>query len=76
MQRAYSPETLVWLDRLGLTDIFHAWWFLLLLCLFCVCLIFVSAGSLAERLEGLYQAGPLRDPAFRAQPAADGEDLP
>jgi len=43
MQRAYSPETLAWLDRLELTDIFHAWWFLLLLCLFCLCLILVSA---------------------------------
>ena len=42
IQRAYSPETLMWLDHLGLTDIFHAWWFLLLLSLFCVCLIFVS----------------------------------
>jgi cytochrome c biogenesis protein len=42
MQRAYSPETLMWLDRLGLTDIFHAWWFLTLLCGFCTCLIFVS----------------------------------
>ena len=42
MQRAYSPKTLIALDRLGLTDIFHAWWFLLLLCLICVCLIFVS----------------------------------
>jgi cytochrome c biogenesis protein len=42
MQRAYSPETLAMLDRVGLTDIFHAWWFLLLLCLFCTCLIFVS----------------------------------
>jgi cytochrome c biogenesis protein len=42
MARAYSPETLMWLDRLGLTDIFHTWWFLTLLCLFCVCLIFVS----------------------------------
>jgi cytochrome c biogenesis protein len=42
LQRAYSPETLMWLDRLGLTDIFHSWWFLGLLCSFCVCLIFVS----------------------------------
>jgi cytochrome c biogenesis protein len=42
MQRSYSPETLQWLDRLGLTDIYHSWWFLTLLCLFCVCLIFVS----------------------------------
>jgi len=42
MQRAYSPETLALLDRIGLTDIFHAWWFLVLLCMFCTCLIFVS----------------------------------
>jgi cytochrome c biogenesis protein len=42
LQRAYSPETLMWLDRLGLTDIFHVWWFLVLLCMFCTCLIFVS----------------------------------
>jgi cytochrome c biogenesis protein len=42
MQRGYSPETLLWLDRLGLTDIYHSWWFLTLLCLFCLCLIFVS----------------------------------
>jgi cytochrome c biogenesis protein len=42
IQRAYTPETLALLDRLGLTDIFHAWWFLGLLILFCLCLIFVS----------------------------------
>lgn len=42
MQRAYSPETLALLDRVGLTDVFHAWWFLLLLTLICVCLILVS----------------------------------
>jgi cytochrome c biogenesis protein len=42
MQRSYSPETLALLDRIGLTDIFHAWWFIVLLCLFCTCLIFVS----------------------------------
>ena len=42
MARSYSPETLQWLDRLQLTDIYHSWWFLTLLSLFCVCLIFVS----------------------------------
>jgi cytochrome c biogenesis protein len=42
IQRAYTPETLALLDRLGLTDIFHAWWFLALLILFCICLIFVT----------------------------------
>jgi cytochrome c biogenesis protein len=42
IQRAYTPETLAWLDRLGLTDIYHCWWFLGLLILFCICLLFVS----------------------------------
>lgn len=31
MQRAYSPQMLHLLDALRLTDIFHAWWFVLLL---------------------------------------------
>lgn len=31
MVRAYSPQTLQWLDRLRLTDIYHAPWFVLLL---------------------------------------------
>jgi cytochrome c biogenesis protein len=33
MQRAYSPQVLRILDGLGLTDIFHTWWFVLLLSL-------------------------------------------
>ncbi len=31
MMRAYSPQTLQWLDRLRLTDIYHAPWFILLM---------------------------------------------
>lgn len=31
MMRAYSPATLQWLDRLKLTDIYHAPWFILLM---------------------------------------------
>jgi len=31
MLRAYSPQTLQWLDRLRLTDIYHAPWFILLM---------------------------------------------
>jgi cytochrome c biogenesis protein len=41
MQRAYSPQVLRLLDALGLTDVFHAWWFVLLLTL--VSLAIVSA---------------------------------
>ena len=44
MLRAYSPATLRFLDALGLTDVFHAWWFLLLLTL-------VSFSIIAASLE-------------------------
>src|SRR5205807_1556 len=33
IQRAYAPQTLRLLDAIGLTDVFHAWWFVLLLVL-------------------------------------------
>ena len=33
MRQVYSPATLHWLDTLGLTDVFHAWWFAALLAL-------------------------------------------
>ncbi len=40
--RAYSPATLQWLDRLGLTDVFHTWWFLTLLGLVSLSIVLVS----------------------------------
>ncbi len=42
LARAYSPATLQWLDRLGLTDVFHAWWFLMLLALVSLSIVLVS----------------------------------
>src|SRR5579862_3090204 len=42
MQRAYSPQTLHMLDSLGLTDVFHAWWFVLLLALVSLSIIAAS----------------------------------
>ncbi len=33
LHQAYSPETLRWLDALGLTDVFHSWWFAAMLAL-------------------------------------------
>ena len=42
MAAAYSPKTLLWLDRLTLTDIFHSWWFLTLLVLVSLSIVFVS----------------------------------
>lgn len=42
MARTYRPETLRWLDALGLTDVFHSWWFAALLTLVCVNLVLAS----------------------------------
>jgi len=42
LARAYSPAVLHWLDRLGLTDVFHTWWFLTLLGLVSLSIVLVS----------------------------------
>lgn len=39
---AYSPGTLRWLDRLGLTDVFHSWWFAALLGLLGLSIVLAS----------------------------------
>jgi len=44
MQRAYSPQVLRILDAVGLTDVFHAWWFVTLMLL-------VSASIIAASVE-------------------------
>jgi len=66
MQRAYSPQTLVWLDRVGLTDVFHAWWFVLLMSLLCLTIVAASI----QRFPGVWRffARPYRRPDshFRA----------
>ena len=42
MQRAYSPEVLRILDKVGLTDVFHSWWFLGLVLLVSVSIVAAS----------------------------------
>ncbi len=42
MQRAYSPQVLRLLDGVGLTDVFHAWWFVMLLSLVSLSIIAAS----------------------------------
>lgn len=42
MQRAYSPEMLRILDATGLTNVFHAWWFVTLLVLVSLCIVAAS----------------------------------
>lgn len=66
LERAYSPQMLAWLDRFVLTDVFHAWWFALLMGL--LCLTIVSASI--ERFPNVWRfyARPYRraDSHFRA----------
>jgi cytochrome c biogenesis protein len=42
MQNAYSPQTLRILDAVGLTDVFHSWWFLGLVLLVSLCIVAAS----------------------------------
>jgi cytochrome c biogenesis protein len=42
IQRAYSPQMLRFFDAVGLTDVFHAWWFVLLLILVSLSIIVAS----------------------------------
>src|SRR6266567_1688169 len=42
MQRAYSPQMLRFLDAIGLTDVFHAWWFVTLMLLVSLCIVAAS----------------------------------
>jgi len=42
MQRAYSPQMLRLLDAMGLTDVFHAWWFVVLLTLVSLSIVAAS----------------------------------
>ncbi|MFI5118517.1 MAG: cytochrome c biogenesis protein ResB [Terriglobales bacterium] len=42
MQSAYSPQALRILDAVGLTDVFHAWWFLGLMLLVSLCIVAAS----------------------------------
>jgi cytochrome c biogenesis protein len=42
LAQSYSPATLHWLDRVGLTDVFHTWWFLTLLGMVSLSIVLVS----------------------------------
>jgi len=42
LAKTYAPETLAGLDRFGLTDIFHSWWFLALLTLLAINIVLAS----------------------------------
>ncbi|MGA8191018.1 MAG: cytochrome c biogenesis protein ResB [Candidatus Sulfotelmatobacter sp.] len=42
IQNAYSPQALQILDKVGLTDVFHSWWFLGLVLLVSICIVAAS----------------------------------
>ncbi len=65
IQRAYSPQMLRLLDAVGLTDVFHAWWFVLLLSLVSLSVVTASV----QRFPNAWRffARPYKSPeeAFR-----------
>ena len=60
LAQTYSPETLRWLDALGLTDVFHAWWFALLLALLSINIVLTSLERLPVAWR--YISRPYRRP--------------
>jgi len=81
IQRAYSPSTLQLLDRLQLTDIYHAWYFVTLLGLVILSIIFVSIDRWPNAWRFYSRPYRFAEPHFRASlptrtvipvPSADG----
>ena len=66
IERTYSPATLHWLDMLGLTDVFHAWWFATLLGLVAVSIILVSVDRFPRAWKVLTRPYKVTDSHFRA----------
>ena len=51
LERAYSPQLLHLLDKIGFTDVFHAWWFALLMGLLCLTIVAASI----QRFPGIWR---------------------
>lgn len=66
IERTYSPATLVWLDRLGLTDVFHSWWFATLMALVATSIILVSIDRFPRAWKVLTRPYKQTDSHFRA----------
>ena len=65
MQRAYSPQVLRLLDALKLTDVFHAWWFVLLLSLVSLSIIAASVQRFPNAWRFFSRPYKSPDEAFR-----------
>lgn len=66
MARAYSPGTLHWLDRSGLTDVYHTWWFALLMAALGISIIFASINRFPKAWRLLAHPYRQAEPHFRA----------
>lgn len=66
LQRAYSPQTLHLLDRFGLTDVFHAWWFAALLALLSLTIVLASIQRFPSAWRFFSRPYRRTDVSFRA----------
>ncbi len=66
MTRAYAPETLRLLDRAGLTDVYHTWWFTLLMAGLGLSIIFASVDRFPKAWKLLAHPYRCPEPHFRA----------
>ncbi|HYL12025.1 MAG TPA: cytochrome c biogenesis protein ResB [Terriglobales bacterium] len=65
MQRAYSPHVLRVLDAVGLTDVFHAWWFVLMLLLVSVAIVAASVERFPNAWRYFARPYKTTDESFR-----------
>ena len=65
MQAAYSPHVLRMLDTLGLTDVFHAWWFLGLMLLVSLCIVAASVDRFPNSWRYFSRPYKYPDASFR-----------
>ncbi|HXZ81943.1 MAG TPA: cytochrome c biogenesis protein ResB [Terriglobales bacterium] len=66
IERTYSPQTLYWLDKLGLTDVFHAWWFLALMTLLAITIVCASIDRWPQAWKRFAHCYRYPEPHFRA----------
>jgi cytochrome c biogenesis protein len=66
MMRAYAPGTLHWLDKTGLTDVYHSWWFALLMAGLGICIMFASIDRFPKAWRLIAHPYRRPEPHFRA----------
>jgi cytochrome c biogenesis protein len=66
MSRAYAPQMLRWLDATGMTDVYHAWWFVLLMAMLGVSIIFASIDRFPKAWRLVTHRYRRPEPHFRA----------